>query len=332
MTNKTFLVLGSNSFSGSNLIYELLHDNQNNKVIGISRSKENKSYFLKYKKSDNLRNFKFFQCNLKRTSQILKLVDKFKPNYIINYSALGMVHESWLNPEDWFQTNLIDQTSFYKNLIGKKFIKKIIHVSTPEVYGSTSRNLKENYKFNPSTPYAISRAAMDIQLKRMYEYFGLPIILTRTANVYGPGQQLYRIIPKTILSFKKKEKIQIHGDGKSQRSFIYINDASSATVKILKKGKIGETFHISSANNLSIIKLVKKISQIMKINFNRYVEFTKDRIGKDQIYDLNSNKLVKQLKWHPRVNLNDGIIDTINWVNENFINFKKIKTEYRHKK
>ena len=206
MTNKTFLVLGSNSFSGSNLIYELLHDNLNNKIIGISRSKENKSYFLKYKKSDNLRNFKFFQCNLKRTSQILKLVDKFKPNYIINYSALGMVHESWLNPEDWFQTNLIDQTSFYKNLIGKKFIKKIIHVSTPEVYGSTSRNLKENYKFNPSTPYAISRAAMDIQLKRMYEYFGLPIIITRTANVYGPGQQLYRIIPKTILSFKKKEK------------------------------------------------------------------------------------------------------------------------------
>ena len=173
---------------------------------------------------------------------------------------------------------------------------------------------------------------MDIQLKRMYEYFGLPIILTRTANVYGPGQQLYRIIPKTILSFKKRQKMQIHGDGKSQRSFIYIDDASNATVKILKSGKIGETFHISSANNLSIIKLVKKISQIMKINFNRYVKFTKDRIGKDQIYDLNSNKLIKQLKWHPHVNLNDGIIDTINWVNENFINFKKIKTEYRHKK
>ena len=74
---------------------------------------------------------------------------------------------------------------------------------------------------------------MDIQLKRMYEYFGLPIIITRTANVYGPGQQLYRIIPKTILNFKKNEKIQIHGDGKSQRSFIYIDDASNATVKIL---------------------------------------------------------------------------------------------------
>ncbi len=332
MTDKTFLVLGSNSFSGSNLIYKLLHDHSSNRVIGISRSKENKSYFLKYKKSVNLRNFKFFQCNIKKTSLILKLVEKFKPNYIINYSALGMVHESWLNPEDWFKTNLLDQTSFYKNLIGKKFIKKIIHVSTPEVYGSTSRNLKENYKFNPSTPYAISRAAMDIQLKRMYEYFGLPIIITRTANVYGPGQQLYRIIPKTILNFKKNEKIQIHGDGKSQRSFIYIDDASNATVKILKSGKIGETFHISSGNNLSITKLVKKISRIMNIDFNQYVEFTKDRIGKDQIYDLDSNKLIKQLKWNPQVNLDEGIFKTIKWVNANFVNLKKIKTEYKHKK
>lgn len=332
MKKQTFLIIGSNSFSGSNLIYKLLEINNRNKVIGISRSNEYKRYFLKYKNSKNLKNFKFFKYDIKETKKILKLINIYKPKYILNYAALGMVNESWFSPEDWYKTNLVYQALLYKNLVKVKFIKKIIHVSTPEVYGNTKKKIRENFDFNPSTPYAISRAAMDFHLKKMSEQFKLPIIFTRTANVYGPGQQLYRIIPKSILKLKKRQKVQIHGTGKSVRSFIFIDDASEATLRILQKGSIGETYHITTSNKISIKKLVQKITKILKINFNQNIKYVSDRIGKDQAYDLSSEKILKKMNWKPKISLEKGLIKTINWINENYSNFKKMKTEYKHKR
>ena len=165
------------------------------------------------------------------------------------------------------------------------------------------KKLKENFNFNPTTPYAISRAAMDFQLKRMSEQFNFPVIFTRTANVYGPGQQLYRIIPKTIIKFKNHEKLEIHGNGKSIRSFIYIDDVSEATYKILKKGKIGETYHISLSQSDTILSVVKKISKIMKVDHKKNIKFVSDRIGKDLLYDLSSQKIIKYIGWKPKVDL-----------------------------
>ncbi len=330
MSSERYLVIGSNSFSGSNFIFKILEASKNNKVIGISRSKEYPDYFLKYKKAKNFKNFSFFKCNLKNEHKIYSIIEKFKPKYVINYAALGMVNESWENPDQWYLTNLVNQTIIYKKLVSKKYIKKIIHVTTPEVYGNTKKKVKENFNFNPTTPYAISRAAMDFQLKRMSEQFKFPVIFTRTANVYGPGQQLYRIIPKTIMKFKSHKKIEIHGDGKSLRSFIYIDDVSEATYRILKKGKIGETYHISTSRIDTIFSLVRQISKIMKLDYRKNIEFIKDRIGKDLLYDLSSKKLRKKIGWKPKVNLKKGILNTINWIEHNYKNLKKIKTDYKH--
>ena len=184
---KRFLIIGSNSFSGSNMINLLL--SKNHQVIGVSRSNEIEKEFINYKQNKNIKKFKFYKIDINKHSQRIKLNDivlKFKPNIVINYSAQGMVEQSWINPEDWYQTNLVSQTIFYKNIQKFRFINKIIHVSTPEVYGSYNQKIKENIKFNPSTPYAISRAAMDLHLLSLYKNFRLPIILTRTANIYGP--------------------------------------------------------------------------------------------------------------------------------------------------
>ena len=115
MSNK-YLVIGSNSFSGSNLINFLL---QNKKVIGISRSKENSKTFLKYKNTNYKKNFKFHKINICETKKLINIINRFKPNFIINYAAQGMVNESWINPSDWYETNIIYQTKFYQNLIKK---------------------------------------------------------------------------------------------------------------------------------------------------------------------------------------------------------------------
>lgn len=330
--NKRFLIIGSNSFSGSNIINLLL--SKNHQVIGVSRSNEIEKEFLNYKQNKNIRKFKFYKIDINKHSQRIKLNDiilKFKPNIVINYSAQGMVEQSWINPEDWYQTNLVSQTIFYKNIQKFRFINKIIHVTTPEVYGSNNQKIKENTKFNPSTPYAISRAAMDLHLLSLYKNFHLPIILTRTSNIYGPGQQLYRIIPKAFMCSKKKIKLNLHGGGNSVRSFIFMDDVSEATYLLSQKGKIGETYHISNNEFISIKKLVLEISKMQNISFKKLCKKEADRIGKDKAYKLNFDKL-KKLNWKPKVKLRKGLLTTKKWMDNNLNILMKKELNYKHKK
>ena len=329
---KRFLIIGSNSFSGSNIINFLL--SKNHQVIGVSRSNEIEKEFLNYKQNKNIKKFKFYKIDINKHSQRIKLnkiISKFKPNVVINYLAQGMVEQSWINPEDWYQTNIVSQTIFYKNIQKFRFINRIIHVTTPEVYGSNYKKIKENTKFNPSTPYAISRAAMDLHLLSLYKNFHLPIILTRTSNIYGPGQQLYRIIPKAFICSKKKIKLNLHGGGNSIRSFIFMDDASEATYILSQKGKIGETYHISNNEFISIKKLVLKISKMQNISFKKLCHNEADRVGKDKVYKLNFDKL-KKLNWKPKVKLNKGLSITKKWIDNNFNILKKKELHYKHKK
>ena len=192
-------------------------------------------------------------------NKLVEMISEIKPSYILNFAAQGMVAESWDAPEDWYNTNLLSQVKFIENLKNYNFIEKYIQFTTPEVYGNTNGWIDETQHFNPTTPYAVSRAAFDFHLKNMHEAYNFPVIFTRAANVYGPGQQLYRIIPRTIMAIKLKEKFPLHGNGLSERSFVHIQDVAEAISLIIKNGDIGNTYHISTNNVISINSLVKKI-------------------------------------------------------------------------
>ena len=242
----------------------------------------------------------------------------------------GMVAESWINPEDWYNTNVVS-SSILINKIKKLKIKKYLNFSTPEVYGDTKSLIKENDFFKPSTPYAVSRSAQDLNLKAYLHTFKFPVVFTRAANVYGPHQQLYRIIPKTIIKSLKKETLELHGGGKSIRSFIHIDDVSRALFKILfDRNNIGETYHISTKEFVSIKDLVNKIHK--KLGNKTKVINVKERSGKDYGYFLNSSKLTKELNWKPKIDLDSGIEDTINWIKKEFNSIKDKKLVYIHKK
>ena len=261
---------------------------------------------------------------------LISIIRKYKPKYIINYAAQGMVSESWKNPLHWYQTNIISHIKLVESIKNFKFIKKYINFSTPEVYGSTSGIVRENLNFKPTTPYALSRATADYHLINLNKFFNFPIIFTRTSNIYGPHQKLYRIIPKTIMSCLKKKIIYLHGSGKSVRSFIFIEDVSSATYKIIQKGIIGETYHISTNKFISIKNLVKKINKMLikkKIYKN-----VKDRIGKDKYYFLSSDKIRRKLKWKDKVSLDLGLDLTVKWIRNNFKPLSRMQMEYVHKK
>ena len=334
-----FLIIGSNSFSGSHFVNQTL--NSGFEVLGVSRSKEPLDIFLPYKwgienvtkKIDLSKKFKFKNLDLNKDLEKLKqLIDEFKPEFIVNFASQGMVAESWLNPLHWFQTNLMSQVGLHDFLRNKKFLKKYVHVTTPEVYGSTDGGwIKENFSFAPSTPYAVSRAGCDLHLMSFFKAYDFPVVFTRAANVYGPGQQLYRIIPRAFLSAKTNKKMELHGGGKSRRAFIHIQDVVEATLKIALDAEPGSSWHISSNNSVSIRDLVKKIFALTNLDFDDLVINVDDRLGKDQNYLLNSDKLRKVHGWTDKISLELGLENTLSWIEEHISILKDLPWKYQHK-
>ena len=242
-----------------------------------------------------------------------------------------MVAQSWKNPDHWFITNVVSTVKFHDRLRHCDFLKKYIHISTPEVYGNCKGYIKENDFYHPSTPYAVSRPAADMSLQNFFDAYKFPVVFTRAANVYGPGQQLYRIVPKTILFIKMKKRLQLHGGGISKRSFIHIKDVSSATLKILKEASPGETFHIATNDSITIRHLVETICDLMCVQFKDHVDITEELLGKDSAYFLDSSKVRNTLGWRDDVSLKEGILSVIQWVEENFDILKLQPLEYIHK-
>ena len=324
------VVIGSNSFSGASLIRQALE--QGDEILGISRSPENKACLLPYKWSAHDR-FQFRQLDLNdHTDEIINEIKNFETTHVINFAAQAMVAESWQNPDHWYQTNIVANVRLHDQLRQINSLRKYVHVSTPEVYGSCSGLVDESHPFSPSTPYATSRAACDMHLLNFFKNYDFPVVFTRAANVYGPGQQLYRIIPRTILFIKLGKKLQLHGAGKSLRSFIHIRDVAEATLDIAEKATPPETFHLSTDQHVSIRSLVELICLKMGADFENLVEVSPDRPGKDAAYLLDSSKAKKEFDWEPKVSLENGIGETIDWVQNNFDDLIKEPMEYLHKK
>jgi dTDP-glucose 4,6-dehydratase len=328
--NSKVLVIGSNSFSGASFVKYLL--SMGEQVIGCSRSPEPIKALLPYRLNNLADGFSFFQYDLNNDlNHIERLLDKEKPTHVYNFAAQSMVGQSWDFPEDWFMTNVVSSIKLHNILRQKDYLDRFIHVTTPEVYGSCTGFVNESQAFNPSTPYAVSRACADMSLKTFFDVHNFPVVSTRAANVFGEGQQLYRIIPKTILSILTGQKVMLHGGGYSERSFIHIDDVSDATYKIGKNGVNGETYHISTERIISIRDLVKMICKMMSADFDQLCVDTGDRAGKDATYSLDSTKLKTNLAWQDKISLELGIERTIAWMKANIESLKHQQSSYIHK-
>ena len=325
-------VIGSNSFSGSNFVSHAL--SKGYQVTGVSRSPEPSAEFLAYrwKGQKNIDKFTFLKADLNSDlGTIIEAIRHDQPGYVVNFAAQGMVAESWLYPEHWFQTNLLSNVKLHDQLRQFGFIKKYVHVSTPEVYGTCSGLIPEDSPFNPSTPYAASRAACELHLRTFLKNYDFPVVFTRAANVYGPGQQLYRIIPRTILAVLTGKKLQLHGGGHSVRSFIHISDVVTGTLEIAHSAPVGEAYHLSTSRNISIRELVEKICSRMNARFEDCVQVVDERPGKDAAYLLDSKKARDTLNWMDVIELEEGIDQTIEWVRGNLDALSKEPLEYIHK-
>lgn len=329
--NNTVLVLGSNSFSGAHFVKSTLQSGF--KVVGISRSQEPDLPFLPYKWENYGKDvFSFYQLDLNHDfDQIIQLIDRFKPAYIVNFAAQGMVAQSWLHPDQWIQTNTLSAIKLHHQLKSRSFLKKFVQISSPEVYGSNSESVIENDYYNPTTPYAVSKAAVDMSLMTFFSQYHFPVVFTRSSNVFGPGQALHRIVPKTIYLFLTGRTLELHGGGTSIRSFIHIDDVVTGTFKAMRHGKPGNVYHFSTNKPLSIRSLVEMIAQKTGVAFKDHVVDVIDRPGKDNAYLLDSSKARATFGWKDSKNIEEGIDETIAWIKQNMGKLDPTKLEYCHK-
>jgi dTDP-glucose 4,6-dehydratase len=288
--------------------------------------------FSPYHSLSNTKNWSFSQVDINDSDSLRQILLGFSPNFIVNFAAQSMVGQSWVNPEDWYQTNVVGVAHLANILKELPDLKRYVHVTTPEVYGSTDGWIKESFDFAPSTPYAVSRAAGDWHLQCMFEEFGLPVVFTRAANVYGPGQQLHRIAPRAIISALLGRTLPLDGGGLSTRSFVHMDDVARATQMIAENGCNGETYHISTDRLVTIRNLVEQICELTGVSFESFVEVVGDRPGKDMTYQLDSSKIMHELGWTPEISLGEGLLDTLSWVQGNLKELSKLPMTYSHKK
>jgi dTDP-glucose 4,6-dehydratase len=325
-------VIGSNSFSGASFVRYCLE--QGLAVLGVSRSPEPARCFLPYRwlPSPQQQGFRFCQCDLNHDlDRLMAALEEFQPSSVVNFAAQGMVAQSWQQPAHWYQTNVVANVLFHDRLRKAPWLKKYVHVGTPEVYGNTIGRIDETAPFNPSTPYAASRAACDLHLHTFFNQYGFPVSWTRAANVYGPGQQLYRIIPRTILFIKLGRKLSLHGGGHSVRSFIHIRDVAAATLAVARQGAAGGCYHLSTDRFISIRELVEMICRLMHTELSQVAEVSEERPGKDAAYLLDSTKARQTLSWSDSVSLEQGVRETITWVDEHFDEIRNQPFDYLHK-
>lgn len=327
---KKVLVIGSNSFSGSDFI-DLLLETGEYEVVGVSRSPEKAPLFLSYKKR-NLKNFRFFQIDLNTDlDHLVKILLEFSPQYVVNFAAQSEVAPSWENPHHWFQTNAVALTMLANRMKDMKFIQRYVHISSPEVYGTCEGNIKEDAPLNPSTPYAASKAAGDLSLFTFQKNFNFPLVMIRATNVYGAYQQLFKIIPRSIINIKGKAIIPLHGGGKAVKSYIHIRDVSKGELLAMEKGRLGDIYHLSPDAGICVRDVVQMICNALAVDFHSATAAVAERLGQDKAYTIDSSKARQELGWHPKVSLSSGIHETIEWIQSNYGDILRCPLQYIHK-
>ena len=324
---KNIIVTGGLGFIGSNLIGLLLKKNY--KILNIDKVSYS-SNFYNVQKFNSSKNYKFIKCDIGNV-RIKKILFSYKPICIFNLAAETHVDRSIDDPGQFIKSNIIGVYNLLENFrkFSKKYNSKLIHISTDEVFGDILKGRSsEKYPYQPSSPYAASKAASDHLITSYIRTYKVPAIVTNCSNNYGPNQHPEKLIPKLIYNVLHNRPLPIYGRGINSREWIYVKDHCEALFEVFRKGKIGEFYNIGSNKNLSNLEVCKKILNVskkfIKLGKKVKISFVKDRPGHDIRYALDSRKIKKHLNWEPKTSFDEGIKLTFKWYNENKLYYKKI--------
>jgi len=323
------VVTGGLGFIGSNLIELLI--NKGFTIINIDKTSYASNFYnvSKFKKN---KKYKFFKIDINNKKKIINILKKYKPIGIFNLAAETHVDRSIDSPKEFISSNILGTFNIleaYRNYSKNNNKSKFIHISTDEVYGDIIKGrTNENYPYNPSSPYAASKASSDHLVVSYIKTFGVRAIITNCSNNYGPRQHPEKLIPKMIYNILNNKNLPIYGDGKNSREWIYVKDHCEALYKVFRSGKIGENYNIGSNKNYNNLEICKALLKVAKKNIilgkKVKIKFVKDRPGHDKRYALNSSKIINQLKWKPKTSFINGINKTFKWYLNNKKYYKSI--------
>jgi dTDP-glucose 4,6-dehydratase len=316
------LVTGGLGFIGSNFITKILEEKSDFEIVNVDAQlhgadKRNLSII------ENNENYEFVNGNITNKRLMEELISKC--DAVVNFAAESFVDRS-INDANPFLVSNIRGTFTILDIITKQK-KRMIQISTDEVFGSLSKgSADEQTKFNPSSPYAATKAAAELLINSFSITHNSDVVITRCTNNYGPRQFPEKLIPKTIILAKQERSIPIYGNGKNLRDWIFVDEHCDAVYEILINGKAGQAYNISANNEISNVQIVHKILEIMGKS-NDLIEFVEDRPGHDQRYSLDSSKIKNEFGWSTKINFEEGIRKTIEWYEKNFSYYESISNE-----
>jgi len=306
------LVTGGLGFIGSNFILQVLKNNSDFSVTNIDAELTGSDHH-NLDELKNSTNYKFMKGNITNKIMMEKLIEDH--DCIINFAAESFVDRSILDANQFLVSNIRGTYTILEIL--RKHKKRLIQISTDEVFGSLKEgSAHETSRFNPSNPYAATKASAELLVNSYVNTYDLDCVITRCTNNYGPRQFYEKLIPKTIFLANQNKKIPIYGKGENIRDWIYVNDHCEAVLRVLLDGKKGESYNVSSDNEIDNLSIVKKILELLDKSSD-LIEFVTDRPGHDLRYSLNSSKIKNSLKWNPKISFDDGIQNTIDWLINN---------------
>ncbi len=280
------------------------------------------NYCANMKNLDKIRhnsNFKFVQGDICDLAMVKFVMQEFHVDCVLHFAAQSHVDISLNNSLKFTQTNVVG-THVLLESARQVGIKRFVHVSTDEVYGTTDTVADINQALEPTNPYACSKLAAECIIKAYQKCFQMPIIISRCNNVYGPNQFLEKVIPKFIVRLLKDLKCCIHGDGSSERDFLYVSDVANAFDLLLHRGQPGRFYNIGAYAGVTVSEVATKLIRLIKGRDGggeaEFIEYVTGRILDDKRYKIDSSQMY-ELGWLPRVEFDEGLRRTVDWFKAN---------------
>jgi dTDP-glucose 4,6-dehydratase len=314
--SKKVLVTGGAGFIGSNFLHYVLKERDDWEIVNLDK--------LTYAGNlENLKgleeksNYTFVKGDITNNELVNYLFEKYHFDYVVNFAAESHVDRSILGSEVFFRTNVIGTNVLLE--ASRRFdVERFLQVSTDEVYGSLGESglFTESTPLSPNSPYSSSKAAADMMAKAFHHTYGLPVVITRCSNNYGPYQFPEKLIPLMIINALHNKELPVYGDGLNVRDWIYVIDHNKAIERVLEHGREGEVYNIGASREMKNIEIVKLILKILG-KPESLIKFVKDRPGHDRRYAIDSTKIQNELGWKPEYEFEEAIVKTVEWYQKN---------------
>jgi len=306
------LVSGGLGFIGSNFIIKLLKESNDYEILNIDAELYGADH-RNLSQIENSEKYEFIKGNITNKKFMEEQIKKC--DAVVNFAAESFVDRSISDANPFLVSNIRGAFTILDIITKEK--KRMIQISTDEVFGSLfTGTANEDSKFNPSSPYAATKAAAELLINSYSITYGSDVIITRCTNNYGPRQFLEKLIPKVIALAYNDKKIPVYGNGSNIRDWIFVNDHCEAVQLALEKGKSGESYNISANNEIDNLTVIKKILELMNKSED-LIEFVEDRPGHDLRYSMSSDKTIKNLDWKIKSDFESGLKTTIGWYLQN---------------